>query len=163
MLKVEMVATIEMILNLWISNALKEPSAMPMAPARTRPMIQLPPPIQPRRVTVQILHNRGRDREGDVDPAGDQDDQQPTAKMMLTELVLSRSNSVAEREERGRWPATERCRSAAMTRKQRDCSVGMRPGTATHRPPPRSFQRRPLADRIRRRCALAPCAARGRR
>ena len=47
MLKVEIVATIEMMLNWWIRKALMQPSATPMAPATISPMTQLPPPIQP--------------------------------------------------------------------------------------------------------------------
>ena len=99
MLKVEIVATIEMILNLWMRKALMQPSATPMAPATTSPITQLPPPIHVEERDGQILHDRGGDREGDVDAAGNQHHQQADGEDDVDRARVQEVEGVAQREE----------------------------------------------------------------
>ena len=94
MLKVEIVATIEMILNLWMRKALMHPSATPMAPATISPITQLPPPIQPRNVTARYCTTDAATAKEMSMPPAISTTSRPTAKMMLTELVLRRSNAL---------------------------------------------------------------------
>ena len=48
----------------------------------------------------QILDDRGRDREGDVDPAGDQHDQQPDPEDDVDGTAVGEVEDVGQREER---------------------------------------------------------------
>ena len=94
MLKVAIVATIEMILNWWIRKALMQPSATPVAPATISPITQLPPPIQPRNVTARYCTTEAATAKEMSMPPAISTTSRPTAKMMLTELVFRRSKAL---------------------------------------------------------------------
>ena len=99
MLKVEIVATIEMILNWWIRKALKEPSATPMAPATIEPDNPIAAADPAEESDCEILHDRSRDGEGNVDTAGDQHHQQADREDDIDRTCVEQVEGVAEREE----------------------------------------------------------------
>ena len=94
-----MVATIEMIRNLWIRKALTAPSRMPSAAGdqqTAHPAAAAHPAEQDGR---DILHDGRRDREGDVDTAGDQHDEQADGEDDVDGTGVEQIERVAEREE----------------------------------------------------------------